>query len=86
MGHVRISELSEDIRRIVAQAFQKGGIVVEDGLARPLVTLFSCRRPTPAEKQQAEESLERLRRKTGQAMRESGVTEDDIVKEILQND
>lgn len=86
MRKVRMSDLPEDVRSFVADAFERGGVVVEDDAGRPQVRVLSFRPPSSEEKQRAEESLRRLREKTGKAMEEAGVTEEDVVLAILEDD
>jgi hypothetical protein len=86
MRKVQISELSDDVRGFLSGAVEDGGVVVEDDNGLPQVSVYSFRPPSTEEKQRAEASLQRLREKTGKALQESGVTEEDVVQAILEDD
>jgi len=86
MRKVRISDLSEDVRGFVAAAYEGGGVVVEDEAGRPQVSVLPFRPPTREETERANKSLERLREKTGKAMQEAGVTEEDVIRAVLEDD
>jgi hypothetical protein len=86
MRKVQFSKLSKDVRGFLASALDDGGVVVEDDTGRPQVSVYSFRPRSDEDKQRAVVSLQRLREKTGKAMQESGVTEEDVVEAILEDD
>ena len=86
MNKVKLSELDEAVRDFLTSALQGDGVIVEDDDGQAQGSLLPYCRPTSEQRQRAEASLERLRQKTGDAMRRHGVTEDDIVRVILEDD
>jgi len=86
MRKIRLNELNEAVRSFLNQVVAGDTLVIEDESGQPCGSFIPYRESTPAEKQQADQSLERLRQKTGQAMKKHGVTEDDIVRVILEDD
>ena len=86
MRTIRITELSKAIRGFVAEAFQGGGLVIEDETGRLRGTFVPYRDPTPEEQRQADVSLKRLWQKTSQAMKDAGVTEADIDRDLQEGD
>ena len=86
MKKVRLSELTEPVRQFLDRVFEGGGVVVEDNEGRTRGSFVPYRDPTPEEEHRADESLARLRQKTSAAMKEAGVTEDDVMRELLEDD
>lgn len=86
MKKVRLSELTETVRQFLDRVFEGGGVVVEDNEGRTRGSFVPYRDPTPEEERRADESLARLRQKTSAAMKEAGVTEDDVMRELLEDD
>jgi hypothetical protein len=86
MRKIRLNELNEAVRSFLAQVVADDTLVIEDESGQPLGSFIPHRESTAAEKQQAQQSLEHLRQKTGQAMKKHGVTEDDIIRVILEDD
>jgi hypothetical protein len=86
MKKVRLSELTEPVRQFLDRVFAGGGVVVEDNEGRTRGSFVPYRDPTPEEERRADESLARLRQKTSAAMKEAGVTEDDVMRELLEDD
>ena len=41
---------------------------------------------TPAEREQAWQEIRKIQRKTGRALKKHGISEEDVVKEILKDD
>jgi hypothetical protein len=86
MKKVRLSELTEPVRQFLDRVFAGGGVVVEDNEGRTRGSFVPYRDPTPEEERRADESLARLRQKTSAAMKEAGVTGDDVMRELLEDD
>lgn len=86
MKKVRLSELAEPVRSFLDRVFAGGGVVVEDNEGRMRGSFVPYRDPTPDEERRADESLARLREKTDAGMKEAGVTEDDVMRELLEDD
>ena len=86
MKTVSFKELSEDARELLTSAAQAGGLVVEDENSQACYRVVPYRRPTAEESQRAWEELRKLQKKVGKSMLEQGVTEDDLLQEILKDD
>lgn len=86
MRKVKLSQLEEAVRGFLDGALQEDGLIVEDDAGRLRGQFVPYRDPTPEEERRADESLERLRQKTGESMQRHGVTEDDIMRELLTDD
>lgn len=86
MNKIRINELSQPVRDFLARATKEGSVVIvdEDGQLQCGITPYTD--ATPAEKQQALKSLEKLQAKVGRSMEEKGVTEDDVMQVLLEDD
>ena len=86
MKKVRLSELTDPVRSFLDQVFEGGGVVFEDNDGRTRGSFVPYRDPTPEEERRADESLARFREKTSAGMKEAGVTEDDVMRELLEDD
>jgi hypothetical protein len=86
MKTVSFKELSEDARELLTSAEQAGGLVVEDEDSQACYSVVPYRRPTAEESQRAWKELRKLQDKVGKSMLEQGVTEDDVLQEILKDD
>ena len=86
MKTIRLTEVSETIRSFLNQVLQGEGAVIEDESGRARGRFVPYRDPTPEEERRADESLEKLRQKTAKAMKKHGVTEDDVMRVILEDD
>lgn len=86
MKKVKFSQLSEPIRSFLEQLDGSESIMVEDddGTLRCGITPYV--EATPSEKRQAQAALEELWEKTGRAMQEAGVTEEDIDRDLQEGD
>ena len=82
---MRLTELSEDARRLLADAEQGGGLLLEDegGQTR---RVYVYREPTNTEREEALEKLRVLQKNAYASMNEHGKTEDDLMREILKDD
>ena len=86
MKKVRLSEVSQAVRSFLDGVLQGDGVVIEDDAGRTRGQVVPYRDPTPEEERQANESLERIRQQTAAAMEEAGVTEEDVMQELLKDD
>lgn len=86
MKKIRLSEVGEAVRLFVSQALQSGGVEIEDDAGQLRGTVVPYRDPTPEERQRAHSELQQLWAKTGPAMQEAGVTEEDIDRDLQQDD
>lgn len=86
MDKVRINELNDAVREFLTEVFNGGGLIIEDESGRDVGGVMPYRDPTTEQRQQAAESLERLQRQAETSMKEHGVTEDDVMRVILEDD
>ncbi len=86
MKKVRLSDLSEPVRAFLNQIKPDESIMVEDDNGELRCGITPYTKATPAEKRRARASLENLWKHTEQAMRESGVTEADIDRDLQADD
>ena len=86
MKTLRFSELSQAVRSFLEEALHGDGVIIEDDTGRVRGSFVPYRDPTPEEERQADASLDRLWQKTGPAMREAGVTEADVDRDLQEGD
>jgi len=86
MKKIRLNDLSEVVRSFFAQASGEGGVMIEDDAGCARYGVVPYREASVEEKRQADEALRRLREHTGQAMRDQGVTEEDIDRALQEDD
>jgi len=86
MKKIRLTEVSEAVRAFLNQVLQGDGVEIEDEDGRTRGQFVPHRDPTADEERRADASLERLRKRTGESMRKHGVTEDDVMEAILEDD
>lgn len=92
MEKVRLKTLSESVRSFLARVRAGKGLVVEDEQGRPVATVLPAPESeaavtaTPEEREQAWKRIQRIQRKASKSMDAQGVTEDDLVREILKDD
>lgn len=82
MVRIRFSELDDEVQKFLARTQQGETIVVEDdnGTVRCGITPYV--QASPAEKEAALASLNRLQQRAAQSMAEQGVTEGQVDKEL----
>ena len=87
MKKVRLSELSEQVRRFLEEVKSGGSIAVFDDNGELQCSVTPYATASPDEKSQAIRWLEReIWPKTEAAMNAAGVTEDDIMRDLLEDD
>jgi hypothetical protein len=86
MKRIQLAEVSEAVRMFVTQALQSGGVEIEDENGRLRGTFVPYRDPTPDQRRRAQAKLEELWETTRRAMQEAGVTEEDIDRELQDED
>jgi hypothetical protein len=86
MNKVRLSDVNEEVRSFLQQALQSGGVEIEDESGRTRGSCVPYLDPTPGERRRAQVELERLWNTTGPAIREAGVTEADIDRDLQEDD
>jgi len=86
MKKIQLSDLGEPVRKVLADAGRGESVVIEDEKGQPRYGVIPFRNPTDQQKQRAWEKLKHLQQKVGASMQEQGVTEDDLVRELLRDD
>lgn len=82
MVRIRLSEVDEAVRAFLAPAQRGETIVVEDDNGALQCGVTPYVQASAAEKQAAQEALNRLQQKVAQTMARSGVTEADVDREL----
>lgn len=84
---IRESEVSEAVRAFLQEAFEGGGVVIEDesGRARGGVFPYTYYEASEQERERAWQWLQQLQQRVGRSMREQGITEEDADR-VLQED
>ncbi len=93
MRKVAFKALSQDVQSFLAGVLRGQGLRVEDEQGRTVATVLPATAgptaayvdATPAEREQAWQEIRKIQRKTGRAMKKHGVSEEDVVKEILKD-
>ena len=85
MKKVPLKDLSADAQRLIADAEQAGGLVVEDEQGRPRSRVYAYAEPTAAERQTAWDRLRDFQGKVQQSFDDQGVSEADL-DQLLQED
>ena len=85
MKKIRFNDLSEDTRRVLVEAEQNGGSVVEDEGGKARSRVYAYPEPTEAERQAAWDGIKDFQKKVQQSFDEQGCTEDDL-DQLLQED
>jgi hypothetical protein len=86
MIKIRLDELSEPLRQQLASLGDEESIVIEDENGQARYGLIPYRRPTAEQKQRAWERLLKLQDKVAVSMKDQGVTEDDLLQNLLSDD
>ena len=86
MKTVRLGELSENVRKVLAATGEDESVVIEDENGRARYGVIPYRRPTDEQKQRAWEKLREWQAKTEVSMKKHGVTEDDVLRVVLEDD
>jgi hypothetical protein len=86
MIKIRLDELSEPLRQQLASLGDEESIVIEDENGQARYGLIPYRRPTAEQKQRAWERLRKLQDKVAVSMKDQGVTEDDLLQNLLSDD
>jgi len=82
MVRIRLSELDEAVKAFLAPAQQGQTIVVEDDAGRLQCGVTPYVQASPAEKQAALASLNRLQQKAAESIAQLGVSEADVDREL----
>ena len=85
MKKVRLNELGEPFQKAVGEANGEP-LVVEDDQGEARYSVHRIGKPTEQQKKEALAGLRKLQEKATAAMKEAGKTEDDLMREILEDD
>jgi len=85
MKKIRLTEMSEAERRLLTDAEQSGGLVVEDDRGQTRSRLYAYREPTEVQRQAAWEGMKDFQKNVQQSFDEQALTEDDLDR-LLQED
>jgi hypothetical protein len=85
MKKVRLNDLGEPFQKAVAEAAGEP-IVIEDDQGEARYGVVPYRKPSDQQKQQAWEKLKEYQRRAAASMKKHGVTEDDVMRVILEDD
>lgn len=86
MKKVRLSELSEQVRSFLSQIGSGESVRVVDDNDQLQYGVTPYAEATAEEKRQAMAVLEGIWQTTGPAMEEAGITEDDVQRDLLEDD
>ena len=85
MKKVRLNDLGEPFQKAVTEAAGEP-IVIEDDQGEARYGVVAYRKPTDEQKQRAWKKLKEYQRKAEASMKKHGVTEDDVMQVILEDD
>ena len=85
MKKIRLDELGQTLRQQLAAIGDEESIVIEDENGQARYGVIPYRRPTAEQKQRAWERLRQFQDKAATSMEEQGVTEDDLLRELLKD-
>ena len=85
MRKIPITDLSEAMQKTLAEMADDESIVIEDANGQPRYGVIPYRRPTAAQKQPWEK-LCGWQKKAEASMTKLGVTEEDVMRELLDDD
>ncbi len=86
MKKILLNDLSEAARNVLAGVGKDESIVIEDETGAARYGVIPYRQPTAERKQQAWEKLREWQAKAEASMKKHGVTEDDILRVVLEDD
>lgn len=82
---IRENEMSEAVRAFLKEAFEGGGVVIEDESGRTRGGVVPFVEASEEERERAWQWIEQLQGRVGESMRRQGVTEEDVDR-VLQED
>jgi hypothetical protein len=86
MIKIRLEELSQSLRQQLASIGDEDSVVIEDENGRARYGVIPYHRPTVKQRRRAWERFRKLQDKVATSMKEQGVTEDDLMQELLKDD
>ena len=85
MKSVKLTELSEAVRSFLREAFEGGGVVIEDDSGSSHGGVFPYTRASAEEQAESWGRLQALQKRVGDRLRKQGKTEEELDR-ILQED
>lgn len=85
MRKIKIDDLSAPVRAFLAQATNGNGILVQDGKGRARFGIIPYKEASPARKNAAWKEIQKIQRKVGRTMKETGRTEEELDR-LLQDE
>jgi hypothetical protein len=86
MQEVALNQPSEPVRAFPAQVRNSQGLVIEAEAGRAQYGVNPNVESKPEERKQAWGRIQQLQQKVGQSLAEQGVTEDDVIRAVLEDD
>lgn len=86
MRKIRLSELNDAVRAFLADVGADQSVVIEDDQGRIRYGITPYARSTQAERQRAWKDLEQIQLKVADSMQRQGITESDVMDELLRDD
>jgi hypothetical protein len=86
MKKMRLSQLSEPVRSFLEQVRNSESIMIVDENDQLQCGITPYYEASPDERRKAQRSLEELQEKVARSMQEQGVTEDDVIRELLKDE
>jgi hypothetical protein len=86
MQKVPINQLSQPVREFLARVTVGQGILIEDEAVRTRYQVVKYIEASPEEQKKAWRGIQKAQQKIGKELTKQGVTEDDIIKAVLQDD
>ncbi len=86
MKKIPLNELSEAAQQLLAEGTEDEPVIIENDNGTVRYGVIPYRKPTDQQKQRAWVTLRRLQKKAAASMKKHGVTEDDVMREILEDD
>lgn len=91
---VRLTTLSEAVRTFLARVRNGRGLLVEDEKGRAVAQVLPADgqeedafvEASPKEREAAFKAIKKIQRKVGKSMKAQGVTEEDLIREVLKDD
>jgi hypothetical protein len=86
MRESRLDQLDQSLRQQLAAIDNDEAIVIEDKNGQARRGVIPYRRPTAAQKQRAWERMQAFQKKVQESLDKQGMTEDDLTRELLNDD
>lgn len=86
MRKVTLNQLSADVQSFLKHLPRGESVVIEDDTGRIWCGITPYVEPTPAQRRRAWQHIEELQQRVGKSMKKHGVTEQDVMNELLKDD